>query len=325
MLGLILDSKTAITGALQGINICIYTVIPSLFPLMVLSIYITGLLRNSSLSILKLVSRICRLSEGTESLLLVGFIGGYPIGAQCIANEYGAGRLSKKDAQRMLGFCSNAGPSFIFGVAGMLFQSALIPWLLWIIHIVSSIMTGIFLPGSVKMSSKGMSSASISINDAVRLAIRSITYVCGWVILFRTLSMMLTTWFLWRLPIELQVIISGAMELVNGFNALHMMNNESLKFILCSVFLAFGGVCVCMQTMSVIGDLDIKCYLKGKLIQTVISLILAYIASMILFPGNNAGIPIIIFITAIIIMIFSKIVVDFQRKMIYNTKKSSRG
>lgn len=321
----ILNSKITASAALEGINICITTVIPSLFPLMVLSIYITGQLRNSSLKFLGPVSRICRINEGLESLLLVGFIGGYPVGAQCIANEHAAGRLTKKDAQRMLGFCSNAGPSFIFGIAGGLFQSWIIPWILWIIHIVSSILTGIILPGGMTEQINKTKSEPTGISDAVQTALRSIAFVCAWVVIFRIIYKILTTWFLQYLPIEIQILINGTMELVNGFCALAIIENISLKFILCSAFLSFGGICVCMQTMSVIKDLDIKCYLKGKIIQTIFSLILSYIVSSVLFADNNTLLFIIIITITVLMLIISKIGVDFHRKMVYNTKKSPRG
>ena len=39
MLALILDGRTAIEGARQGIGLCLRTVIPSLFPFFVLSIH----------------------------------------------------------------------------------------------------------------------------------------------------------------------------------------------------------------------------------------------------------------------------------------------
>ena len=42
MLALILDGRTAIDGARQGIELCLRTVIPSLFPFFVLSILLTS-------------------------------------------------------------------------------------------------------------------------------------------------------------------------------------------------------------------------------------------------------------------------------------------
>ena len=42
MLALILDSKTALLGAQSGLDLCVRTVIPSLFPFFVISILLTA-------------------------------------------------------------------------------------------------------------------------------------------------------------------------------------------------------------------------------------------------------------------------------------------
>ena len=42
LLVLILDAKAALIGARDGVNLCIYTVVPSLFPFLVLSVLISS-------------------------------------------------------------------------------------------------------------------------------------------------------------------------------------------------------------------------------------------------------------------------------------------
>ena len=74
MLMVILDSKIAINGAVNGINICIRTVIPALFPLITLSIYLTNALQGSKLRIMDPLTNICGISGNAKPLLLVGLI-----------------------------------------------------------------------------------------------------------------------------------------------------------------------------------------------------------------------------------------------------------
>ena len=76
MLILVLDSKTALLGAQKGIELCIYTVIPSLFPFFVISILLTGALSGSSLAMLRPILRFCKMPEGSGNLLTVGPGGG---------------------------------------------------------------------------------------------------------------------------------------------------------------------------------------------------------------------------------------------------------
>ena len=59
MLLLIFDSKTALEGARAGIDLCIRTVIPSLFPFFVLSMVLTGALMGTSLLWLRPIGALC--------------------------------------------------------------------------------------------------------------------------------------------------------------------------------------------------------------------------------------------------------------------------
>ena len=85
MLLLILDARTGFQGAAEGIRLCISSVIPSLFPFFVLSMVLTGAIAGSTWRGLRPLGRLCGLPKGAESLLVVGLMGGYPVGAQSIA------------------------------------------------------------------------------------------------------------------------------------------------------------------------------------------------------------------------------------------------
>ena len=67
MLVFILDSKTALSGANEGVQLCIRTVIPSLFPFFVLSALMTGALMGTSLRGLRPLCRLMKMPVGAES------------------------------------------------------------------------------------------------------------------------------------------------------------------------------------------------------------------------------------------------------------------
>ncbi len=273
---LILDSKTALSGAKKGLDLCIQTVIPSLFPLLVLSGTLVGLLSGLSIPILRPLSHLCGIPAGEESLLIAGLLGGYPVGAKCIAESYHKGELSSKEAERLLAFCNNAGPAFIFGMCGTLFTNQYIPWILWGIHIFSAVLVAKILSGNnytntekkkfdIPSSSKGLSSS-----------VRVMGTICGWVILFRTVIAFFQKWILWMVPIEVSAAIVGILELSNGCIYLHQISDFSVRFILCSAMLAFGGLCVTMQTISVTVGLSLQNYRSGKILQTIFSLLFSF-------------------------------------------------
>lgn len=295
MMVLILDSKTAITGAYEGIILCLVTVIPSLFPFLILSGAVTASLSGRKNILLKPLGWLCRIPAGSEALLLTGLIGGYPVGAQCVSEAYRNGHLSKTEADRMLGFCNNAGPAFIFGLTGTLFQSRLIPWLLWLIHIASALAVGAVLPGSDPRKFSEERNITVNRTTSIAQSVRTMGVICGWIVIFRVLIAFCQRWFLWLFPAEIAVLFQGILELSNGCVALTAVREESIRFILCSTMLAFGGVCVWMQTTSVTAGLSTAWYIPGKLLQAGISCGISSALSLLLFPGEQSTLsPILI-------------------------------
>lgn len=288
MFVLILDSKTAISAAQDAIGVCIRSVIPSLLPFFVLSILLTDALKGSDTALLRPLGRLCRMSPGSESILILGLLGGYPAGAQCISQSYQNGSISRSEAQRLLGFCSNAGPAFLFGICSSAFASGKSVWYLWIIHILSAILTGVLLPGGHHDRIQRASSTSeTTVPDALKRSIVILSGICGWIMLFRIVLEFCQRWFLWLLPQTAQTAVAGILELSNGCLELTSVAPEGLRFIVCSGILAFGGICVCMQTQSVTGALGMGLYFPGKIVQAAISVILSLVCQFLLFDGSD--------------------------------------
>lgn len=288
MIALILDSKTALSGAAEGIDLCLKTVIPSLFPFFFLSALLTGSLLGGNTQVFRPLGKLCGIPTGAEGILIAGLIGGYPVGAQCISQAYATGLVQKSDARRMLGFCSNAGPAFLFGISGTIFNNKAVPFVLWMIHILSALTVGAILPGKSKNRICHNQVPLSQTGQSIHTSLRSMGLVCGWVIVFRILIVFARRWFLWLLPRDIQVFVTGCLELTNGYLSLIDIPSDYLRFTMASVFLALGGICVGLQTQSITGQagLDTGLYFPGKLLQAVISMTLSLTASPFLFSDR---------------------------------------
>lgn len=173
----------------------------------------------------------------------------------------------------MLAFCSNAGPSFLFGMVGQMFQQRWVPWVLWGILILSALMVASIFPAGSNLGKEAPIQESRK--PLMATAVGIMGQICGWVILFRVGITFLERWCLWLLPEPIQVAIIGLLELSNGCLALEKIQSIPLRFILCAGMLSFGGLCVGFQTASVVEDLSMGYYWLGKGLQTIFSLLLA--------------------------------------------------
>ena len=270
ILVLILDSKNSIAAASQGVDICIRTVIPSLFPFFVLSILLTGSM-GSSFALVPL-EKLFR-ARGCGPILITGLLGGYPVGAQAAAQSCGSGQISRAKAQRLIMFCSQAGPSFLFGMAALQFPEGKYAWLLWLVQISSALCTARMIPAPEEAKTAMDQVSSITL--AMKKASSAMASVCGWVVLFRVVLDFLQRFVFFLFPKSIIILLSGLMELTNGCLMLSEIPSIPLRFLWAALMLNFGGICVMMQTSSVIGGLELKYYVRGKLLQTLFSLLIS--------------------------------------------------
>jgi len=291
MLMLILDSQTALDGAKEGIEICIQTLIPSLFPFFVLSGFLTGSLAGISFRWMKLLEKGFRIPAGSGHLLILGFLAGYPVGAKNVADACQDKTLSPADAQRMAALCNNPGPAFLFGVLSSQFSGIHVVLLLWLVQIVSVLLTANLIKGKNHTAMPVICSAPVSPVQAMEQSLRAMASVCGWVILFRVLLGFLYQWMDPLLPAAWRAVIAGLLELSNGCLMLKSISLEGLRFSVASGLLCFGGCCVLMQTGSVCSMLSMKEYLRIKSLQSLLCYCLSLGLQIFIAPEERITHP----------------------------------
>lgn len=283
-----LDSQTVISGIVSGLELCFYTIIPALFPFIFLSALLLNELSNQNSALLRPITTRLGMPLGSEGILVVGLLGGYPTGAASIANYYRQKKISRQQAECMLGFCNNAGPAFIFGISSSLFPFH-ISLTIWVIHILAAILTGYIIQCKNETCISTTEKNEITVSQVLNNAIKTMASICGWIILFRVIIMASGQYILRSLPDILQILVQGILELSNGCCSLKEIENPAVQFILFSVFISLGGLCVLMQTASVAAPLSLRWYIIGKLLQSLISFIVSIIAAWILFSAAGFG------------------------------------
>ena len=130
----------------KGLVLCSGTVIPSLFPFMVISELIVS--SGVGISISRFLRRPMRaifgVSEAGAATFLLGAVCGFPIGAVTSVSMYDQGVISKDELEHIMIFCNNPGSAFVISVVGTsLFGNKMLGLLLYGSVILSSVLVGI--------------------------------------------------------------------------------------------------------------------------------------------------------------------------------------
>ena len=332
MLLLILDTRTAVSGAAAGIDLCIKTVIPSLLPFFLISNLLVSDLSGRKLPGLRWLSHILRTPPGTEYIFLAGLLGGYPTGAAMIADSCRRGSLSVKDGNRMIRFCSNAGPAFIFGIGACLFQKAWLCWAAWLITVLSAVMAAVLTPGQAQSGMQTGQTEPMSVTAAMKRSLITMGLVCGWVILFRVFLAFADRWILWLLDKKQLSIVYGIFELSNGCCSLTQIENTGMRFTMFVTFICFGGLCVALQTISLLDGSGLRPmnYLAGKLMQASVSLFLCQLFQGMLPETQRTFLPWPVWIVMPLLWGIPGVItgkakktVAFRNKILYTKEKST--
>lgn len=303
---LILDSKTALISAREGVQLCLQTVIPSLFPLVVLSGILNGAILGAESKVLSPIAKLLHIPQRAVSLLMVGFLGGYPMGASCVAVAVKNGAIAKRDGERMLAFCSNCGPAFIFGMGMQLFPSLWICFIAWGIHILSALITGMLTGGYSTQDASCLKASSTSISHVLQNSVKVMASICGWVVIFRVLIGFAEQWILWATPISVRTMIAGILEISNGVCSLSSIDGLGERLAIFCFLISIGGGCVWLQTVTVCEGLDISLYFPGKLTQGAISVLLSLCVQPLFSTQERCQFGVVsIAICAIVCVIFA--------------------
>ena len=103
---LVLYSPLAQEGARQGLALCGQVIIPAMYPFFVLAGIFTHINANAG------------KGRAVLGAVLLGFLGGYPLGAKTAAQLMEQGSVTRAQAQRLQLFCVNAGPAYLIGAVG---------------------------------------------------------------------------------------------------------------------------------------------------------------------------------------------------------------
>ena len=299
--GLLCYSKAVSAAMTQALALCVQVLLPSLFPFFVLSsMFIsTGVIQRLSPRLEKPFQWLFGLPGSFGAALLLGAAGGYPVGAKTIATLYQQGQCSKRDAEKALRFCNNAGPAFLISAVGAsLLQDPHAGLKLYAVHVLSALIIGFIYRKNTDHVKYHCITADHMRNTAtISLFLRAVTdafssflNVSAFVLIFSVISTMLQ-----QLPLIDSLhclpgggilwygLLAGFLELTSGVACLTQGGLPPSSLLPALSFVCgWGGCSVQFQTINLLHDAGLSCsqYLKSKLLQGILA---ALITGMICF------------------------------------------
>ncbi len=256
---LLIFPAEAAAGAKNGIGYCLQILVPSLYPFMVLSVFVVkcGLSEKIGRLFEAPARKILKLPGSTAATILMSAIGGYPTGARSIAALYDTGAISESQAERMLCFCVNAGPAFVISAVGVGFLKSMRAGVILfasqlLASMVLSVICGITAKSettALKIKQLRAKKAADALVASASDAARAMINMCCFVVLFAAILNLMHLWI--RAP-RAAAALSALMEVTGGCSDLAKLGVPLWVF---SFALGWGGICVHFQVFSAVANI----------------------------------------------------------------------
>ncbi len=181
-------------GIVSGINLCLYTLIPSLYPFMLISNFCAeaGILPGDNKVVDFIMKKLFALPGKCAAVILFSLVGGLPVGVKMAQTLFQKGMITEKQGKRLMLFCVNPGPAFVISYVGnSLYKSEKTGLILYVSIIISSLILGvlsrfIFPNEAVSKISESVhyESCGTALKNSVTKSSRNLFEISSWVIAF---------------------------------------------------------------------------------------------------------------------------------------------
>ncbi|WP_027398521.1 hypothetical protein [Anaerovorax odorimutans] len=305
---MILFPTISLNAAQKGVALWASSVLPALLPFFICANFITAL----GLPILighlfeKPFRKLFGAPGASAFVFTISITSGYPMGAKLIGDMARRGEITKAESKRMLTFCSTSGPLFMLGTvgAGMLFSPAA-GVVIALSHYLGAVLNGIIFNIFEVLKKPFYTNKNTYINnvqkqdkhhliklpkgslldiftDSIISSFKALGIICGYIVLFTLITDFIQFSGLLNF-INCYIgkgIIKGFFEMTIGCSSISILPNLSLtlKCIICSVIISWGGLSIFAQSMSMLSGLSISpfYYIWTKFTHSIFSGFIAF-------------------------------------------------
>ena len=266
-------SDAIIAAASNALLLSARTILPALFPFLVLSGILCAAAIDLPLPGGRLFRRFFRLPEVGIVAFLLGALCGFPIGVKVTAELFRSGKLQEEEAARLAAFSANTGPAFaVAGIGCGLFGDPSLGWKLYLTQLLSAVLLGFFSARRMPSPRESMigktAPLTIDLPDILASASHTMVTTVGTIVFFGCLSSLPALF----LPAEPSALVTALLEVGNGSAAAAALPRR-IGVPLTAFALSFSGFSVLMQSATLLSPYKISSapLFKRKLAQGILS------------------------------------------------------
>lgn len=281
----IIIKQQALREAMDAsIKMCLSSIIPSIFPFMILSDYlICNFTLKNSFVISKSFQRLFSISSVGLLPFLIGNICGFPLGAKMVTELFDKGYINQDEFDTLLPLCSNPSVAFVISGVGIGMRGSIKEGvILYITIAISTIIAGVIWKNKNSASHFNgfFKYETFSLADAIKNSALSCIYVSAYIIFF---SLLIAIFRSLNIATPLILFLASFLEIGTATSLISKSNIGWLSIPLTAFSLAFSGVSVYMQTLCFAHEGRCKNYIKIKFTEGLIAFIIAATLSYFFF------------------------------------------
>ena len=299
------ESETIMNSVTYSFDIWANNLFPSLFPFFVLSEILVnyGFVELVSELFKPIFTKLFKSNSNASFVFIMSMLSGFPSNAKYTRQLYLDGKLTDKEASKILMFTHFPNPLFVLGTVSITFLNnkslgIIILISLYLSNIIIGILFRNYNPTDTKekfsfkncilmMHNKRVNNNKtfgFLISNSLINAINTLLLILGVVTTFLIITTIIDNNF--HPDLLSKTFISGFLEMTQGLKHVSLLNiSLNYKTVLITMILAFGGLSVHTQALSIISDTKIK--YKPFLLARLIHIVLSSIICTILLIFNN--------------------------------------
>lgn len=287
---LILKNSIEIIESIKfSFNICVNNLFPCLIPFMIISNILINynFVQDISDILSNITTKIFKVNKSCAFALIMSMISGTPSNSKYLKDLFNNRLINEYDISKCLCFCHFTNPIFILGTIGYSFLgNKRIGLIILISHYLGNFISGILNRNKkykiINLEHKSNLNKKVFINvlnESIKSTIDTLLLIMGIITSCLIITGLINSIF--KINNDYKFIF-GILEITQGLKYLSLSNiNITLKIVISTFFITFGGFCIHLQIFSILDNNKIR-YLP-YFINRIFTGILSSFISLILF------------------------------------------